>query len=347
MSEPRAAAVLAAPAPVEHRPLHLEQREPAEPGPGELLISVNACAVCRTDLQICEGDLAPHRQPLVPGHQVVGRVEAVGWGVHGWQIGDRAGIGWLASSCEDCDPCARGLENLCPHATFTGWDRDGGYAGWITTKADFTFHLASQLDDLAAAPLLCGGVIGYRALRLSGVPPGGRLGLFGFGSSAALTIQVAMHQGMDVFVVTRSRAEQERARRLGAQWVGGLDDGLPAALDGAITFAPAGAVVVAALRSLAPGGTVAINAIHLDGMPAFDYDLLWRERALKSVANYTRQDAREFLELAAAIPIRTEIEVLPLAATNDALARLKAGTLKGTAVLETLSPTEGDAAPNK
>ena len=336
MSELRAAAVLAAPAPVEHRPLHLEQREPAEPGPGELLISVSACAVCRTDLQICEGDLAPHRQPVVPGHQVVGRVEAVGHDVAGWKAGDRAGIGWLASSCAECDYCARGLENLCPDATFTGWDRDGGYAGWITTSAGFTFHLASELDDLAAAPLLCGGVIGYRALRLAGVQPGGKLGLFGFGSSASLTIQVAVHRGMDVFVVTRSPAEQERARRLGAQWVGGFDDKLPAAVDGAITFAPAGAVVVAALRSLAPGGTVAINAIHLDGMPAFDYDLLWRERALKSVANYTRQDAREFLELAAAIPIRTEIEVMPLGAANDALARLKAGNLDGTAVLETL-----------
>ena len=331
----RETAVLDAPKPIEQRPLRFESRDPALPGPGELLISVGACAVCRTDLQICEGDVPPHRQPVVPGHQVVGRVEAVGPGVGGWRAGDRAGVGWLASSCEECEYCERGLENLCPNATFTGWDRDGGYAGWITTSADFTFHLASDLDDLAAAPLLCGGVIGYRALRLSGVQPTGRLGLFGFGSSASLTIQVALHMGMDVFVVTRSNAEQERARRLGAKWVGGFDETLPAAVDGAITFAPAGAVVVAALRSLAPGGTVAINAIHLDGIPAFDYDLLWRERALKSVANYTRQDAREFLELAAAIPIRTEIDVRPLGEANEALAALKAGTLNGTAVLKT------------
>ena len=259
----------------------------------------------------------------------------LGRSVQGWKVGDRAGIGWLASSCEECDLCARGLENLCPNATFTGWDRDGGYAGWITSRADFTFHLASDLDDLAAAPLLCGGVIGYRALRLSGVQPNGTLGLFGFGSSASLTIQVAVHQGMDVIVVTRSQAEQERARRLGASWVGGFDDVLPKQLDGAVTFAPAGAVVVAALRSLAPGGTVAINAIHLDGIPAFDYDLLWRERALKSVANYTRQDAREFLDLAAKIPIRTEIDVMPLRDANEALARLKGGKLEGTAVLRT------------
>jgi propanol-preferring alcohol dehydrogenase len=330
----RPAQVLHAPAPVDDKPLSLEPRGPDGAGPGELLISVGACAVCRTDLQICEGELAPHKQPVVPGHQAVGRVEAVGAGVSGWSVGDRAGVGWLASSCGRCDYCARGLENLCPDARFTGWDRDGGYAGWLTARADFTFHISSALDDLAAAPLLCGGVIGYRSLRKSGVQPGGRLGLYGFGASASLTIQVAIHERMDVFVVTRSAAEQERARRLGAAWVGGLDEKLPAQLDGAITFAPAGAVVVAALRSLAPGGTVAINAIHLDGIPALDYDLLWRERALQSVANYTRQDALEFLELAAQIPIRTEIEVLPLHAANEVLARLKGGRLTGTAVLQ-------------
>lgn len=331
----RPAQVLHAPAPVERKPLAAELMAPDGPGAGELLISVGACAVCRTDLQICEGELAPHRQPVIPGHQAVGRVEAVGSGVSGWSVGDRAGVGWLASSCGQCDYCARGLENLCPGARFTGWDVDGGYAGWLTSRADFTFHISSELDDLAAAPLLCGGVIGYRSLRMSGVQPGGRLGLYGFGASASLTIQVAVHEGMQVFVVTRARAEQERARRLGATWAGSFDDQLPAQLDGAITFAPAGAVIITALRSLAPGGTVAINAIHLDGIPAFDYDLLWRERALKSVANYTRQDAREFLELAAQIPIRTEIEAMPLAAANEALARLRDGELAGTAVLRT------------
>ncbi len=332
-TEARNAAILEAPAPIEQRPLHIAPRDPSAPGPAELLIRVTACAVCRTDLQICEGDLPPHRQPVVPGHQVVGRVAAVGSDVDGWQVGDRAGIGWLASSCGDCELCERGLENLCPNARFTGWDTDGGYAGWLTTNADFTFHLGMELDDLDIAPLLCGGVIGYRSLRLSGVRPGGKLGLFGFGASASLTIQVATQRAMEVFVVTRSQAEQERARRLGAKWVGGFDEALPLALDGAITFAPVGAVVIAALRSLTPGGTVAINAIHLDGVPAFDYDLLWRERSLKSVANYTRADAREFLDLAVQIPIRTEIDVKPLSAANETLGQLKTGSLSGTAVL--------------
>ena len=331
----RPAQLLHAPAAIERQPLSLEPMAAQGPGPGELLISVGACAVCRTDLQICEGELAPHRQPVVPGHQAVGRVEAVGAGVGGWSVGDRAGVGWLASSCDQCEYCARGLENLCANATFTGWDRDGGYAGWLTSRADFTFHLSSDLEDLAAAPLLCGGVIGYRSLRLSGVQPGGKLGLYGFGASASLTIQVALHEGMDVYVVTRSQSEQARALRLGAAWAGGFDEPPPAQLDGAITYAPVGSVVIAALRSLAPGGTVAINAIHLDGIPAFDYDLLWRERALKSVANYTRRDAREFLKLAAGIPIHTEIDVLPLSEANTALARLKAGQLDGTAVLQT------------
>jgi alcohol dehydrogenase, propanol-preferring len=330
----RPAQVLREPAPIERSPLALEMREPAMPQAGELLISVGACAVCRTDLQICEGDLAPHAQPVVPGHQIIGRVELVGSGVQGWKVGDRAGIGWLASSCQACSYCERGLENLCPDAKFTGYDRDGGYSGWVVSDAGFTFHIASELDDPAAAPLLCGGVIGYRALRLSGVQPSGRLGLYGFGASASRTIQVAVHEGIEVFVVTRSTAEQERARRLGASWAGGFDDKLPVALDGAITFAPAGAVVVAALGALAPGGTVAINAIHLDGIPAFDYDLLWRERALKSVANYTRQDAREFLELAARIPISPDVNVMPLDEANAALKRLKTGVLNGTAVLQ-------------
>jgi len=236
--------------------LTLRERLVPLAGPSELLVEVKACGVCRTDLQICEGDLAPHRQPVVPGHQAVGRVEAIGSGVVGWKVGDRAGVGWLASVDGSCDLCARGLENLCPNAQFTGWDRDGGYTGWMTSRADFSFHVSSDLDDLAAAPLLCGGVIGYRSLRLSGVAPGGRLGLYGFGASASLTIQVATHLGCDVFVATRSQAEQERARRLGATWVGGFDEEVPVPLDGAITFAPAGAVVIAALRTVGYDGYI-------------------------------------------------------------------------------------------
>lgn len=322
------------PRPVAQRPLKLVERAALEPGPGEVLIDLAACAVCRTDLQLCEGDLPAHRLPVVPGHQAVGRVARLGEGVTDWRIGDRAGVGWLASACGACDFCRRGQENLCPDARFTGWDRDGGYAGQIVARANFALHLDDRLDDVAAAPLLCGGVIGFRALRLSGAQRGDRLGLYGFGASASLTIQVARHWGCEVFVVTRSPAEQERARRLGAAWAGAYDTQPPAALDAAITFAPVGSVVVTALSALRPGGTVVINAIHLDRMPEFDYDLLWGERMLRSVANYTRDDAREFLHLAAEISVVTEPEPLPLADGNDALARLKSGSLKGTAVLQ-------------
>jgi propanol-preferring alcohol dehydrogenase len=327
------ALILESPAPAERSPLRRARRPPLTPAADELLVRVSACAVCRTDLQICEGDLAAHHLPIVPGHQAVGRVEATGDRVEGWQVGDRVGVGWLASACGACESCGRGQENLCPDARFTGWDRDGGYAGQLTVRADFALRLGGQLDDLAAAPLLCGGVIGYRALRLSDVQPGARVGLFGFGASASITIQVARHLGCEVFVVTRSSEEQDRARRLGASWAGGDDERPPVALDGAITFAPVGDVVVAALRSVRPAGTVAINAIHLDRVPEFDYDLLWRERVVRSVANYTRADAREFLRLAAEIPIETGIEVFELDRANDALQRLKDGRLGGTAVL--------------
>jgi propanol-preferring alcohol dehydrogenase len=322
------------PASIETGPLRLVRRAPLVPGAGELLLALAACAVCRTDLQICEGDLPLHRQPVVPGHQAVGRVEQVGPGVAGWKVGDRAGVGWLASTCDDCDYCKVGLENLCPNARFTGWDVDGGYAEQLVVRADFALHLPAGFGDVEAAPLLCGGVIGYRALRLSGVEPGGRLGLYGFGASASITIQVALHLGCEVYVVTRSPVEQGRARGLGAAWVGGYDARPPVGLDAAVTFAPVGSVVVTALSALRPGGTVAINAIHLDRIPEFDYDLLWRERVVRSVANYTRADARDFLRLAAEIPITTDVDLMPLADANEALRRVKVGELGGTAVLD-------------
>jgi propanol-preferring alcohol dehydrogenase len=303
------------------------------PGEGEILLRVGACGVCRTDLQICEGDLPPRKQPITPGHQIVGRVEAVGPNVDGWAPGQRAGVGWLASTCGVCAYCRTGRENLCEEARFTGWDQDGGYATHAIVRGDFAFPLPGGLDDLALAPLLCGGVIGYRSLKRARVEPGGVLGLFGFGASALLTIQVAVHWGCRVFVCTRSAEERARAERLGALWAGGYDETPPERLDAAITFAPSGDVVVAALRATAPGGTVAINAIHLDRIPQFSYDLLWRERNLVSVANYTRDDARELLGLAAAIPIRTETDVLPLAQANEALSRLKQGEIQGAAVL--------------
>ncbi len=315
-------------------PLALRDHPQPDPAPDELVLRVTACAVCRTDLQICEGDLPAHVLPVVPGHQAVGSVAAVGSAVRGWSVGERAGVGWLASACGHCRACRAGRENLCPDARFTGFDRDGGYAEWLSVRADFALRMPDGFPDLAAAPLLCGGVIGYRSLRLSGIEPGGRVGLYGFGASALLALQVARHWGCEVYVVTRSEEEKARARSFGAHWTGGYDDALPVRLDAAVTFAPVGSVVVRALAALDRGGTVAINAIHLDRIPAFDYDLLWGERVIRSVANYTRADAREFLALASEIPIRTEIEVLPLEGANIALGGLKAGRLAGTAVLQ-------------
>ncbi len=313
--------------------LEPEDRARPDAGRGELLVRVQACAVCRTDLQLVEGDLAAHRLPTVPGHQVVGVVEEIGDGVAGWRPGDRAAAGWLAGTCGACAACLGGRENLCPAATFTAWDRDGGFAELMTLRADFALHVPDPFDPVAAAPLLCGGVIGYRSLVMSGIRPGGRLGLYGFGASALLALQVARHWGCRVHVATRSERERERAAALGADSVAGYDDAPPAPLDAAVTFAPSGAVVLAALRATGRGGTVAINAIHLDGIPAFSYDDLWWERSLRSVANYTRDDARAFLSLAAQIPIRTEVVVMPLGDANQALRGLAAGTLAGTAVL--------------
>ena len=303
------------------------------PEAGEVVIDVAACGVCRTDLQLVEGDLGARHLPIVPGHQVVGRVRTLGDGVDRWRVGDRVGVAWLAGTCGDCDQCRSGSENLCAEAVFTGWDRDGGYAETMTARADFVFPIPEMFSDVEAAPLLCGGVIGYRSLKISGIAPGGRLGLYGFGASALLAMQVAVHWGCEVYVATRSERERERALELGAVWVGGYDDAPPVPLDAVVTFAPVGGVVVAALRALRPGATVAINAIHLDEIPAFDYDLLWRERALRSVANFTRRDAEEFLALAASIPIRTIADVYPLAEANRALADLARGDVGGAAVL--------------
>jgi propanol-preferring alcohol dehydrogenase len=315
-------------------PLRRVELADPEPGPDELVLDVAACAVCRTDLQLSEGDLDARRLPIVPGHQAVGRIAMLGEDVVGWKVGERAGVGWLASTCGACRSCLTGRENLCPEARFTGWDRDGGFATRIAVRADFAIRLPDGLDDLAAAPLLCGGIIGYRSLKVSGIQPGGRLGLFGFGASALLALQLARHWGCETHVRTRSTREQQRAIEFGAASAAPYDEPTPP-LDAAVTFAPSGDVVVAALRSLERGGTVAINAIHLDRVPEFSYDLLWLERGLRSVANFTRSDAREFLELAASIPIRTETQTFPLAEANEALRRLATGTLEATAVLTT------------
>jgi propanol-preferring alcohol dehydrogenase len=325
---------LSSPGSIAERPLRLVELGPNAPAPGELRLRVAACGVCRTDLQLVEGDLPAHQLPIIPGHQIVGYVEAVGDDVSTWRIGERAGVAWLAATCGKCERCLEGRENLCASARFTGWDRDGGYATHVTACADFALRIPEVFDDLAAAPLLCGGIIGYRSLVVSGIRPGQRLGLFGFGASALLTLQVAVHWGCRVYVFTRSESERVRARSLGADWVGGYDERPPALLDAAITFAPVGSVVLSALRMLERGGTVAINAIHLDGIPAFSYDLLWWERSLRSVANFTRADARAFLELAGRIPIRTSFDTYPLADANDALQHLKIGRVSGAAVLQ-------------
>src|SRR5690242_2976055 len=300
------------------RPRKLAIREVPDPvpGKGQVLVDVAACGVCRTDLQIMSGDLAMRRSPVILGHQVVGRIA---------DSGERVGLAWLASACGRCRYCLSGRENLCELAEFTGWTVDGGYAEHVVARADYVYPLPDGLSDVEAAPLLCAGIIGYRSLRISGIAPGEVLGLFGFGSSAHLAIQVARHWGCQVAVFARSASERELGLRLGASWAGGYDDPPPAPLDAAVTFAPAGSVVVAALAATAPGATVAINAIHLDRMPDFSYDLLWRERSLRSVANFTRQDAREFLELAAAIPIRAETTVFSLDDAPEALAQLEAG----------------------
>jgi alcohol dehydrogenase, propanol-preferring len=333
---------LRAPAPASVAPLRLVELVDPEPAPDELVLDVAACAVCRTDLQLVEGDLEARQLPIVPGHQAVGRVARVGKGVRGWEIGERAGAAWLASTCGSCRFCLSSRENLCPEARFTGWDRDGGYATRLAVRADFALRLPGDFDDLAAAPLLCGGVIGYRSLKVSGIQPGGRLGLFGFGASALLALQVARHWDCEVHVRTRSEREQQRALDFGAATAAGYDAPAPP-LDAAVTFAPSGDVVVAALRSVARGGAVAINAIHLDRVPEFSYDLLWLERSLRSVANFTRTDAREFLELAASIPIRTAIETFPLEQGNEALRRLASGALEATAVLVVGGPDAAGA----
>lgn len=307
-------------------PGKLEMRTVAAPtaGAGEIVIEVAACGVCRTDLQIFKGDIPLRKEPLIPGHQIVGRVAGTG---------ERVGLAWLWGACGHCKQCLGGRENLCDLAEFTGWTVDGGYAERVVAREDYVYPLPEGVSDTEAAPLLCAGIIGYRALRVSGIMPGGLLGLFGFGSSAHLAIQVARHWGCEVAVFCHLDSERELAAALGAAWVGGYDDPPPAPLDAAVTFAPVGTVVVSALRATGPGGTVAVNAIHLDRIPEFSYDLLWRERSLRSVANFTRADARAFLDLAVEIPIRPDTTVFDLADAGDALRMLDAGAIRGSAVL--------------
>jgi propanol-preferring alcohol dehydrogenase len=321
------------PQPIAERPLSLVEMAVPQPGPGQLRLKVAVCGVCHTDLHMVEGDLDLPKLPIIPGHQIVGVVETVGAGSGRFQIGDRVGVAWLNWTCGQCLYCQNGQENLCPQVRFTGLHTDGGYAQYTIVDENFAYPLPDNFSDSQAAPLLCAGIIGYRSLRLSGIEPGAKLGLYGFGASAHLTIQVARHWDCEVYVFTRSQAHRQHAQELGAAWVGGAEDRPPSLLDASVTFAPAGWIVPLALGHLRPGGTLAINAIHMSPIPEMAYDLIYGERVLRSAANFTRQDAIEFLQLASEIPIATTMETAPLAEANEVLGRLKAGDIRGASVL--------------
>jgi propanol-preferring alcohol dehydrogenase len=324
---------LAAPAPVASRPLRAVEIATPEPAPDEIRVRVHACGCCRTDLHVTEGDLELPHLPVVPGHQVVGAVDAVGHACSELELGRRVGVPWLHRTDGTCPACRRGDENLCEHAQFTGWTVDGGYAEYVTVPEAFAVRLPDALDDFAAAPLLCAGVIGYRALRRAEVKPGERVALMGFGASAHLAIQVLRHWGCESVVLTRGERHRALARDLGASWVGDAAEAPPGPCDRAVVFAPAGELVPVALRIVRPGGTVALAGIHMTPIPSFDYSILWGERSLRSVANMTRRDAQEFMDLAALAGIRVSHTEYDLADANDALAAIKADDVGGAAVL--------------
>ena len=317
-------------APIERAPLVLGERPVPTPQPGEVLVRVSACGICRTDLHLVEGDLALVTTPIVPGHQVVGRV--VNDGTR-FRAGERIGIAWLRWTCGACGYCTSGRENLCERARFTGWHADGGYADYAVVSEAFAYPLPGPLTDAEMAPLLCAGIIGYRALRLSAVPAGGTLGIYGFGSSASVTIQVARARGAQVFVCTREPGHRELAREMGATWVGETAEAMPRPVDGAIIFAPAGELVPVALRSLARGGTLALAGIHMSRIPPLDYDALFQERRVTSVTANTRADGEELLAEAIRIPIRPAVTTFPLEDANRALLALERGAFSGSGVL--------------
>ncbi len=329
--------VLRTPRPVEEDPLTLERLPAPVPGRGEIRLRVHVCGVCHTDLHTVEGELELPKLPVIPGHQIVGLVDAVGPGVASLAVGQRVGVGWLNWSCGQCDFCRSGCENLCADARFTGLHVDGGYAEQTIVGERFAHAVPQGLTDLGAAPLFCAGIIGYRSLRLSEIQPGGNLGLYGFGGSAHIAIQVARYWGCRVYVFSRGEEHRKLAEELGAAWTGLAQDGPPVELDASVIFAPAGWIVPLALRHLRPGGTLAINAIYMSPIPEMAYSLLYGERTLRSVTNFTRRDAEEFLRLAAEIPVHTEVEVFGLEAANEALRRLKQGQIRGSAVL-TVTP---------
>lgn len=328
------AMVLKSPCPVEERPLVWMDVPTPEPGPHELRIRVRACGICHTDLHTVEGELSLPKLPVIPGHQVVGVVEEVGAGVTRFRTGERVGMAWLYATCGQCRFCRKGLENLCEEARFTGYHVDGGYAPYVIGLEDFVYRIPEGFSDEAAAPLLCAGIIGYRALRLSGIERGGRLGLYGFGASAHVAIQVARYWRCRVYVFSRSERHRDLARRLGAVWTGSAKDDPPEKLDSAILFAPAGPLMLDALRVLDKGGTLVLAGIYMTPIPEMDYTAhLYYERTVRSVTASTRRDGEELLQLAGEIPIHTETQQFPLREANEALRRLKEGKINGAGVL--------------
>ena len=328
------ACFLRTPSAVENNPLEYGEFPKPAPGPGEVLVRVEVCAVCRTDLHVIEGELAPRKSPVIPGHQVVGHVAAKGAGANRYAIGVRVGVAWLHKTDGTCAYCRRGEENLCDHPEFLGYSVNGGYAEYLVAAEDFVYAMPEALPAEQAAPLLCAGIIGYRSLRLSGVKTGARLGLYGFGAAGHVAIQVARYWGVEVYAATRDVRHRTLAQELGAVWTGGAFDAPPERLDAAIVFAPAGEIVPAALGALRKGGCLILGGIHMSDIPSFPYQLLYEERMIRSVANNTREDGREFLQLAAEIPVRTRVRLYPLEEANVALNALKNDAIPGAAVLK-------------
>jgi alcohol dehydrogenase, propanol-preferring len=328
------ACLLHSPAPAETNPLDFADVPVPTPRDGEVLVRVSACGVCRTDLHVVEGELPSRKSPVIPGHQVVGTVEKLGSGAHRHSIGARVGIPWLHSTDQTCEYCRAEKENLCDHPTFTGYTVDGGYAEYAVAPEDFVYALHESLSDQQVAPLLCAGIIGFRCLRLSGVKSGSRLGFYGFGAAAHVAIQVARHWGAEVYACTRGKKHQQLASELGAVWVGEASDDPPVKLDAAIIFAPAGELVPPGLRALKKAGVLVLGGIHMSPIPSFDYDLLYEERMIRSVANNTRRDGEDFLRIAAEIPVRAQVQIYPLREANRALNDLKSDRVNGAAVLD-------------
>lgn len=328
------ACLLRSPAPIASNPLEYGDVPQPEPGPGEVRVQVSVCGVCRTDLHVIEGELPPRESPVIPGHQIVGVVEKLGEGAKRFQIGVRVGIPWLHSTDQLCEYCREGKENLCDHPTFTGYTVNGGYAQYALAAEQFAYPIPETFSDNQAAPLLCAGIIGFRSLRLSGVAKGGRLAFYGFGAAAHLAIQVARYWGVEVYACTRGEKHRQLALALGAVWAGEASAEPPAKLDAAIVFAPAGELVPPALKALKKGGVLVLGGIHMSPIPSFDYDLLYQERMIRSVANNTREDGEDFLRIAAEIPMRTQVTMFPLRDANHALNDLKSDRINGAAVLD-------------